>query len=280
MPLVDITDGDTPNIRMPVRMLSVDTPEVTARTAAGAARIDEKFAQLAQWIEQRDDVPITDRYADYLLPKLRTGQAGTLQFEQGTAASAFAKDNATRRLARPDGTRRSLFVRTADTPFDPNGRLLAYLAPNYSRSELQSMTRAERATFNLDLVRSGWAATFVIYPAIPGELDLPMFLEAAQEAATAGRGIWANPQTLLAYEYRAVEKLYAITAKIVDGQDPHDRFSWRDRYCADIRTRVLHGPEDYMHIDPTYRLWLWSTDVRSGVAQLNLTPSRRLVGAE
>jgi endonuclease YncB( thermonuclease family) len=30
--LVDVTDGDTPNLRMPVRMLSVDTPEVTART--------------------------------------------------------------------------------------------------------------------------------------------------------------------------------------------------------------------------------------------------------
>jgi hypothetical protein len=28
---VDMTDGDPPNIRMPVRLLSVDTPEVTAR---------------------------------------------------------------------------------------------------------------------------------------------------------------------------------------------------------------------------------------------------------
>ena len=24
--LVDVTDGDTPNVRMPIRMLSVDTP--------------------------------------------------------------------------------------------------------------------------------------------------------------------------------------------------------------------------------------------------------------
>ena len=38
--LVDVTDGDTPNIRMPVRMLSVDTPEVTARTQVRAAAID------------------------------------------------------------------------------------------------------------------------------------------------------------------------------------------------------------------------------------------------
>jgi hypothetical protein len=38
--LVDITDGDTPNIRMPVRMLSVDTPEVTAGSEARASVID------------------------------------------------------------------------------------------------------------------------------------------------------------------------------------------------------------------------------------------------
>ena len=50
--LVDVTDGDTPNIRMPIRMLSVDTPEVTARTPEGAAAVDEKFAQLAEWIDQ------------------------------------------------------------------------------------------------------------------------------------------------------------------------------------------------------------------------------------
>src|SRR5688500_14232001 len=39
-PLVDVTDGDTPNLRMPVRMLSVDTPEVTAHNAQRAAEID------------------------------------------------------------------------------------------------------------------------------------------------------------------------------------------------------------------------------------------------
>lgn len=50
--LVDTTDGDTPNLRMPVRMLSVDTPEVTARTADRASDIDQEFKQLAQWIRQ------------------------------------------------------------------------------------------------------------------------------------------------------------------------------------------------------------------------------------
>lgn len=34
--LVDVSDGDTPNIRMPIRMLSIDTPEVTAKSEGGA----------------------------------------------------------------------------------------------------------------------------------------------------------------------------------------------------------------------------------------------------
>jgi hypothetical protein len=50
--LVDVTDGDTPNLRMPVRMLSVDTPEVTARTEERASAIDQEFLQLAEWIRE------------------------------------------------------------------------------------------------------------------------------------------------------------------------------------------------------------------------------------
>lgn len=46
--LVDVTDSDTPNIRMPVRMLSIDTPEVTAGSACGALRVDDRFAQLVE----------------------------------------------------------------------------------------------------------------------------------------------------------------------------------------------------------------------------------------
>jgi endonuclease YncB( thermonuclease family) len=279
--LVDITDGDTPNIRMPVRMLSVDTPEVTARSDSRAQVIDQEFTQLAQWIEQ-DRAPISRPLAEFLLPKLASGRAGTLQFKQGKEASAFAKSNAEERLTRPDGSKRNLFIRMdSDSPFDDNGRLLAYVAPNFSAAERANLTRDQRATFNLDMVRKGWAAPFVIYPAIPGELDLPLFLEAAEEAMAEPRGIWTDPDTLLAYEYRSLERLFQITKKIVNGQDvsARDRFSWRERYCVDMRTRVLHGPEDYFAIPPHYRLWLWQRDVQDAVGRLNLKPSAQLVGA-
>lgn len=100
--LLDMTDGDTPNIRMPIRMLSVDTPEVTARTEERATEIDQQLAQLAEWIKQ-DRAPISRPLADFLLSKLLTGHAGSLHFQQGQQASAFAKRNAETRLTRPNG---------------------------------------------------------------------------------------------------------------------------------------------------------------------------------
>ena len=148
----------------------------------------------------------------------------------------------------------------ADQPFDDNGRLLAYVAPSFSRAELGLAAARERATFNLDLIEGGWAAPFVIYPVDPGRARLSLCSSRPRPApSSSGRAFWADPLSLLAYEYRAVEKLHGITARLVGGADlsPADRFGWRSRYCADIRSRRLHGPEDYVEIPPPYRLWLW-----------------------
>ncbi|MDR7274591.1 thermonuclease family protein [Catenuloplanes atrovinosus] len=277
--LVDVTDGDTPNLRMPVRMLSVDTPEVTARSEDRAAAIDQNFKQLAAWMDE-GRAPIDDALADHLKPRLETGHAGTLHFTQGKAASEFSKNNIMTRLTRPDGTRRNLFVRTADAPFDTNHRLLAYVAPDYSAAERRTMTREQRSTFNLDLVRAGWAAPFVIHPSIPGAADLALLIEAATEARTAARGIWESAETLLAYEYRSMERLFQITRTLVEGRDlTGSPRAWRERYCADMRTRELFGPEDYFRVTPEYRLWLWPDDLRNAIRDLNLLPTARLVGA-
>lgn len=275
--LVDISDGDTPNIRMPIRMLSVDTPEVTARTERRAAVIDAEFAQLAEWMAD-GTAPVSRALAEVLAPKLATGKAGTLQFRLGKEASAFAQANTEARLRRPDGSRRNLFLRTADAPFDTNHRMLAYVAPSFSTAELTALSREQRSTFNLDLVKAGWAATFVLYPSVPGELDLPLLVAAAAEARENGLGMWAEADVLLAYEYRAMEKLHAITAKLAGGAEltGAQRFAWRERYCADLRSRVLHGPEGWPAVPPEYRLFLWAADVPDAIARLNLVPAPAL----
>lgn len=277
--LVDLSDGDTPNVRMPIRMLSVDTPETTARTDQRAITIDQEFTQLAEWIRQ-GRAPISPQLAEHLLPKLATGRAGTLHLRQGRAASEFATENTATRLTRPNGSRRNLFIRTAEAPFDNYHRLLAYVAPHYSARELRELSRAQRSTFNLDLVAHGWAAPFVIYPSIPGALDLPLLIDAAATARRERLGIWADDTALLAYEYRAMEKLYRITRKLVDGESVRNGEvrAWRERYCVDMRDRTLHGPEEYAGVDPEYRLWIWPADLNEAVGRLNLTPARSLVG--
>ncbi|BAL89613.1 hypothetical protein AMIS_43930 [Actinoplanes missouriensis 431] len=259
-----------------MRMLSVDTPEVTARSEQRAAAIDTEFLQLAEWI-RKGLAPISAALGEFLLPKLETGHAGTLHFTQGKAASAFAKENIAARLARPNGRQREIFIRVADSPFDGANRLLAYVAPDYTEQERREIPKRLRPTFNLDLVVAGQAATFVIYPSVPGAEDLALLIDAAAAARTGGLGIWSTPETLIAYEYRALEDLYQITRKKVSNEplDVGER-SWRERYCADMRNRVLHGPEDYFGIEPEYRLWIWPQDLRDAVSRLNLTPAPEL----
>ncbi len=271
---VDVSDGDTPNIRMPIRMLSIDTPEVTARSANVAAAIDDNFKQLAEWIRNQI-APVSKSFQEYIIPKLENSDAGTLQFTQGKDASAFHKQKIEERLIKPGTTKkRKLFIRRAEFPFDNYGRLLAYVAPSYNRKERNKMTRRERATFNFDLIESGWAAPFVIFPNIPGALDLPLYLEAAEGAKDSRKGQYQHKLSMPGYEYRMCEKLYKITKRIVAGDSLSytERLAWRSRYCADMRNRQLVGPEEYFNIPEPYRLWIWPDDVQSTISLLNLVP--------
>jgi hypothetical protein len=254
-------------------MLSVDTPETTPGAPKGAAKIDDKFLELAQWIKD-GTAQVSTAFAHYILPRLETGKAGSLQFNQGEAASDFAKAQYAIRLTRDDGSERQLFIRTGDEKFDSYGRLLAYVAPSYGKKERDAMRRRDKATFNLDLIASGHGMPFVLFPSIPGELDLPLMVELALQAKKERRGQYADDLFLPAYEYRACEKLYKITRKALDGSiRASERYGWRSRYCADMRDRSLYGPENYMHIPQPYRLWLWPQDVQRAIAALNLIPA-------
>jgi hypothetical protein len=72
-----------------------------------------------------------------------------------------------------------MFVRIADSPFDSNNRLLAYVAPDYTDKKPRDIPKAQRPTFNLDVVTAGWAGPFVICPSIPGAEDLGLLIRAA-----------------------------------------------------------------------------------------------------
>ncbi len=271
--LVDISDGDTPNIRMNVRMLSIDTPE-TSTMQLKRAEMAGHFVALADWIESGSS-PVQEPLRSHLLPRLRRADAQDpfeVHMAQGKQATQAFEALTTARLKRASGTYRPMFVRIADQPFDSYGRLLAYVAPQYSAAELQTLSRRDRATFNLEMVSGGWAATFVIYPSIPNEVDLPMLQQEARLAVEQGKGTWADPWCLTGYEYRMCTKLIKLMIKARSATQPSARewSGWIDRYCADISTAKMYRPQDYVSVKPWNRLFIWPTDARKAVADLNL----------
>lgn len=75
--LTRLTDGDTPYVEMSIRMLSIDTPEVHYPGTASPAKYDAKLKQLAVWLGN-GTAKVYKPLADYLIPRLEKGDAGTL----------------------------------------------------------------------------------------------------------------------------------------------------------------------------------------------------------
>jgi len=152
--------------------------------------------------------------------------------------------------------------------------MLAYMAPSYTGKELATMTRHERATFNLLLVESGWAASFPIYPSLPRYRDLVLFHDAAKAACEEPRGAWTEPLTLTGYEFRMCVKLYDVAKKLAAGKTitSKERYGWISRYCADMTTREIFEPRDYYRVPAYNRIFIWPKDVTQAVGRLNLVP--------
>lgn len=269
------TDGDTPYVSVSIRMLSIDAPETHYPGNRKPSKADAELVQLADWIAQ-GQAPIEPGLAAYLHPRLASGTAGTIQEQQGEQAKTAFEQMLEKLLTRSEtGSLRALFIRTADEKFDSYGRVLAYIAPSYTRAERENLTEWERATFNLLMVRSGWAAPFIIYPSIPKYSDLLMFHNGAKEAYLEGRGIWSDPLVLTGYEFRMAVKLYKVTERLVNGESlsSQQRKSWVERYCADMTTREIYTPEEYYRVAPYNRIFLWPKDVSEAVGALNLAPA-------
>lgn len=268
-----LTDGDTPYVITPIRMLSIDTPEVHYPGNQKPSRFDAKLAQLADWIKA-GKAPVNDGLAKHLHPKLATGKAGTLQEKQGEAATEELKKLIKIKLAKPKGKRRNVFLRAADEHFDQYGRLLAYMAPSYSAKDREEIPYKNRATFNLLMVESGWAASFPIYPSLPKHLDLLMLQQAAKDAYENKKGAWAEEHAIPGYEYRMCVRLYGVTKKLVDGKKvpSHEKYGYVHRFCVDMTTREIFYPANYYKVEPYNRIFIWPEDVTEAVGKLNLVP--------
>jgi endonuclease YncB( thermonuclease family) len=267
---LSVTDGDTPNIAMAIRMVSIDTPEShyggtpdTAQAAlerAGTRLQDGTYAALPRHLR------------DYLVSRITSDAAHRHQAAGKAAADAHTAMVATR-LARPDGPPRKMAVIATGELVEGNGRLLAYTAPWFTGSASDPLPPRDdprRRTFNLDMVALGWAATFLIYPSIPPAADLNLLLEEAETARAQQRGAWAQfgQDLLLGYEYRACIKL-----GIKELTDPVKAIGQAyQRVCVDLRTLTEVGLYGYHRVPPQHRLWIWEDDLAQARQNLPVMP--------
>lgn len=269
--LLSVSDGDTPNIRMPVRMVSVDTPE-KATYAGGPPTAQATLDRCRQRLLDGTYDALPQGLRDYLVERI-TPDAAARHITAGDRATQEFDLMQQRRLTRPDGGRRKAAVIATGELIEQNGRLLAYMAPWFGggvNDPLPPRDHPDRRTFNLDMVANGWAAMFLIYPSLPRNQDLQLLLDAAESAWTKQLGAWAEfgEDLQLAYEFRACVKLGRRTL-----DDPADAIAEAyQRVCVDLRTRREVGLYDYHQVPPPHRLWIWQNQLDQARQDLDLLP--------
>jgi len=263
-------DGDTVDIVQPVRMVSIDTPEKAAY--AGPPQVAQgKLDRCRQRLLDGTYEMLPEPLRQYLIARITPDAAERHIAASMRAAEEFAKMRRARLEPVPEGQQPKIGVFVTGDVLDENGRLLAYIAP-WLKAPLPHRDDPRRKTFNLEMVETGWAASFLIYPSLPTDDDFNRALFAAEQAWTQKRGAWNEfgSDLLLGYEYRACIKLGAA-------DDPNHPIppvarineAFR-RTCVDIRSHTILGRYGYHEIDPPYRLWIWSEDLHEACDVLRL----------
>lgn len=265
--LLRTSDGDTPVIEQPIRMVSIDTPEKAQY--AGRAEIAQPKLDLCRQRLQNgfyEDLP--EALRNYLLIKL-TADAAEKHIKAANDATNVFNDLLEERLTRPNGSKRRLATIPTGEFIDSFGRLLAYIAPWYGGGDSDPVPPRDdprRYTFNLNMIANGWAAFFPIYPSLPSNRDFNLAIAAAETAWTEKLGAWAvyGEDLLLAYEYRACIKL----ASADDSSEGIERAF--QRVCVDLRSLKIVGLYGFYDVPPCYRLWIWEEDLAEATENLNL----------
>lgn len=265
--LLHESDGDTPVIEQPIRMVSCDTPEKAGY--AGKPEISQPKLDLCRLRLQNgfySDLSCSIR--EYLIGKL-TPDAAARHIGAGVQASNEFHTLLELRLTRPTGTKRRVAVIPTGEIVDRYGRMLAYMAPYFSGSASDPVPprdSPERRTFNLDMIENGWAAFFPIYPSLPRNADMNLAIAAAERAFDEQRGAWTvfGADVLLGYEFRACIKLGTASTP---SRGIRDAFQ---RVCVDLRDLRVVGKFGFGAVPAPYRLWIWEEDLPQARLDLDL----------
>jgi len=256
-----VEDGDTIVIKEGIRTLGIDAPEIHFPTYnTPPAKHDKLLADLSKRLKQ---LRVQDGLARYLAPRL-VNSAGTRHGAAGIEATEALQDMMAKRLERRSEktgkvlTPRDLYIQVASEVFDKYGRVLAYIAPEYTRQERRQIPPAKRPTFNLEMLQAGWATSIIIYPNIPKPADLALVQAVIEKARTSPSGMWRDKKLLLGYEFRACVRL---------AQGKKD---WITRYCVDMTTARLYEPQDYYQVLPENRIFVEPKKLDEAVQKLGL----------
>ncbi|WP_199547269.1 hypothetical protein [Streptomyces sp. N35] len=268
--LLRTSDGDTPVIDQPVRMVSVDTPEkahYAGLPATAQVKLDRCRSRLS---DGTFDGFLPGSLREYLVGRL-TPTAAERHIAAGNRAGAEFDALLDRRLTRPSGPRRRTAIIPTGEILDRYGRLLAYLAPWFdadASDPLPPRDHPDRRTFNLDMVASGWGAMFLVHPSLPHNADLNRLVTEADRAWSERRGAWAEfgEDLLLAYEFRACVKLGA--EKLDDIKTAVD--DAYQRVCVDLRDLRVVGLHGYHEVPPSHRLFIWADEFEQARKDLDL----------
>ena len=266
--LIRTSDGDTPVIDQPVRMVSCDTPEKAAYAGA-----PEKSQPKLDTCRERFETGFYDELpkglTDYLTKKL-TSDAAERHITAGNRATEIFDNLLSTRLVKDDGSRRKVATIPTGEVVDRYGRLLAYLAPWYSGSKKDPVPPKDdprRQTFNLDMVETGWASFFPVYPSLPENDDFNRAIQAASGAWAKKHGAWKEfgANLLLAYEFRMCIKLGTARTKKAGMNAAFQRV------CVDLRNLKVMGKFNFHKVPPCYRMWIWEGDLAQAKMDLGLS---------
>jgi endonuclease YncB( thermonuclease family) len=255
---VSATDGDTPTLQLPVRMLGMDAPELHygGATIKNPGKYDD---QMENFLSQKG--ASLEPGLKIFLKKRLTAKPCSHQIGAGQAAyehfQAMVKERLDRGLGKNGKplTPRNVFIMVSQEVFDRRyGRLLAYVNAEYEKKEREAIPPSKRPTFNLQMMQDGHAVSLLIYPNIPKPSDLKLVQGAVKKARTGHLGLWRDKgRTLLPYEFR-----WIIDTMQGKRQGP-------DRYCGDISTGKLFTPQNYYRVLPENRLFFFKEQIGEAI---------------
>lgn len=249
---ISATDGDTPTLQFPIRMLGMDAPELHYQGATETT--PGKYDDALNAFLTKEGKHLEAGLKQYLAKKV-INKASTRHIAAGKASFDHFQELVKKRLARKGKngkpiSDRHIFAMVSNEVFDKYGRMLAYVNASYDKKERDAIPAGKRPTFNLQMMQEGHAVSLLIYPNIPKPRDLELVHSAVHKARTTNKGFWKGPDhLLLPYEFRwAVDTI-------------NGKRNGPDRYCADLSSGKLYQPQQYFKVLPENRLFFKLTDL-------------------